>query len=222
MKTHTVSLLLVLTALAISSIAQSKDNCSSTVAALEGRIEGQRRMLSDWAGLNRYGSENTELPRTTPTENRVIFFGDEITELWGASPRAFFPGKTYLNRGIAGQTTAQMLVRFRQDVLLLKPKAVVIQAGTNDIASLNGPMTQAMTAENISSMVELARVNGVRVILASILPVCDCVTKQTTLRPHGKIIGINAWLKEYAAQNDVVYLDYWPLVKQSPAAPDRS
>jgi lysophospholipase L1-like esterase len=102
-----------------------------------------------------------------------------------------------------------MLVRFRQDVILLKPKAVVIQAGTNDIASLNGPMTQAMTAENISSMVELARVNGVRVILASILPVCDCVTKQTTLRPHGKIIGINAWLKEYAAQNDVVYLDYY-------------
>jgi lysophospholipase L1-like esterase len=189
--------------------AQSKTDCTATVAALEQRLAAQRHLLVDWAGLIRYGSENTELPRPAPGEDRVIFLGDEITEFWGSGKTKFFPGKPYLNRGIKGQTTPQMLVRFRQDVIVLKPKVVVILAGTNDLASVTGPITQRMMAENVMSMVELARANGIRVVLASLTPVCDCYTKQTAHRPHGKIMGINEWLKEYAAESGSVYLDYY-------------
>ena len=114
-----------------------------------------------------------------------------------------------MNRGIKGQTTPQMLVRFRQDVIALKPKVVVILAGTNDLASVTGPITQGTMAENVMSIVELAKANGIRVVLASLTPVCDCFTKQTLLRPQGKIIGINGWLKDYAAASNSVYLDYY-------------
>jgi lysophospholipase L1-like esterase len=189
--------------------AHSPQDCASVSAALEQRLEAQRRLLSDWAGLIRYGSENTELPRPVAGEDRVVFLGDEITEYWERGKAKFFPGKPYLNRGIESQTTPQMLVRFRQDVIALKPKVVVILAGMNDIASLVGPITQGMFAENIMSIVELAKANGIRVVLASLTPVCDCYTKQTLLRPQGKIIGINGWLKEYAATSGSVYLDYY-------------
>jgi lysophospholipase L1-like esterase len=164
-----------------------------------------RRLLIDWAGLTRYGSENTELPAPKPGENRVIFLGDQIIENW----RPFFPGRPYVNRGIANQTSPQMLVRFRQDVISLKPKAVLIETGTNDLASVTGPATEKMIAENVISMVELAKFNGIRVILASVTPVCDCYTNQTARRPQGKIIGLNGWIKEYAAQSGSVYLDYY-------------
>jgi len=188
---------------------QSKPDCASTVEALEQRLEAQRRLLADWAGLIRYGSENTELPRPVPDEARVVFLGDEITENWGRGSAKFFPGKPYLNRGIKGQTTPQMLVRFRQDVIKLNPKVVVILAGTNDIASFYEPITQGMTAENIMSIVELAKANNIRVVLCSLTPINDYHAKQSSLRPFGKIIGINGWLKEYAAQSGSVYLDYY-------------
>jgi len=190
------------------AVPQSHD-CATVTAALERRLDEQRRMLADWAGLIRYGSVNTELPRPLAAENRVVFLGDEITEYWGRGSSKFFDGKPYLNRGINGQTTPQMLVRFRQDVIALKPKVVVILAGANDIASVAGPITQAMMAENFMSMVELARANGIRVVLASVTPVCDCDTKQTTLRPQGKILGANGWLKEYARESGSIYLDYY-------------
>jgi len=164
-----------------------------------------RDLLLDWAGLTVYGSENAELRTPKPAEDRVVFLGDQITERWSG----FFPGKPYLNRGIADQTTPQMLVRFRQDVISLKPKVVVIQAGTNDIASLTGPSTEGMIAENFMSMVELAKVNGIRVVLASVTPVCDCFTNQTARRPQGKIIGLNGWIKDYASRSGSVYLDYY-------------
>jgi len=209
MKTWVIKILPGIVVLGCLVAAQSKPDCASVTAALEQRLEAQRHLLSDWAGLIRYGSENTELPRPAPGEDRVVFLGDEITERWGQGNAKFFPGKPYLNRGIKGQTTPQMLVRFRQDVIALKPKVVVILAGANDLASVTGPITQAMFAENIMSIVELARVNGIRVVLASLTPVCDCFTKQTILRPHGKIIGINGWLKEYAAASGSVYLDYY-------------
>src|SRR5690349_12170116 len=169
---------------------------------LAGCLSAQSK---DWAGLNRYGSDNTELPAPKPGENRVVFLGDQITEKW--SP--FFPGKPYLNRGIADQTSAQMLVRFRQDVIALKPKVVVINAGLNDITGQFGPGTEAVIAENITSMVELAKVNGIRVVLASVTPVCDCTVSQTFRRPPGKLLGLNRWLKSYAAQTGSVYLDYF-------------
>src|SRR5215470_15041781 len=160
MKIWVVKILLGLAVLSCLVSAQSPRDCASVTAALEERLEAQRRLLADWAGLIRYGSENTELPAPKPDEDRVVFLGDEITENWGRGSARFFPGRPYLNRGIAGQTSPQMLVRFRQDVIALKPKVVVIMAGMNDIASLKGPITQAMFAENIMSIVELAKANN--------------------------------------------------------------
>ena len=164
-----------------------------------------RDLLLDWAGLTVYGSENAEIRAPKPGQDRVVFLGDQITRRW----TGFFHGKPYLNRGIDNQTSPQMLVRFRQDVISLKPKVVVIQAGTNDIASVTGPSTEGMIAENFMSMVELAKFNGIRVVLASATPVCDCFTNQTARRPQGKIIGLNGWIKDYAARSGSVYLDYY-------------
>jgi lysophospholipase L1-like esterase len=194
-------LLLLTCFLTCSAKAQTADPSAQTVYT--------RHLLIDWAGLTHYGSENAELRPPKPGEDRVVFLGDQITEQWGAGDGRFFPGKHYLNRGIRSQTTPQMLVRFRQDVISLKPKVVVILAGTNDIASYTGPSTEGMIAENITSMVELAKVNGIRVVLASVTPVCDCFKNQTALRPQGKIIGLNGWIKDYAARSGSVYLDYY-------------
>lgn len=189
--------------------ARTPQDCATALTALEQQIEAQRHLLWDWAGLIRYGSENTEQPQPKPGENRVVFLGDDITERWGQGKTPFFPGKPYFNRGISRQTTPQMLVRFRQDVIKLKPKVVVLLAGTNDLASYTGPITQAMFAENVMSIVELAQANHIRVVLASLTPICDCYQKQSLLRPFGKIIGLNGWLKEYAAESGAVYLDYY-------------
>jgi lysophospholipase L1-like esterase len=172
---------------------------------LSAQPPGLHKLLNDWAGLTRYGSDNAELRAPEAGENRVIFLGDQVTESWSD----FFPGKPYLNRGIADQTTPQMLVRFRQDVIELQPKVVVIEAGTNDLASVTGPSTEGMMAENFMSMVELAKAHGIRVILASVLPVCDCYKNQTALRPQGKIIGLNGWIKDYAEKSGSVFLNYY-------------
>lgn len=209
MKTQLIQIVLGLVLLGGLAAARSPQNCAATIEALEQRVEAQRRMLADWAGLIRYGSENAELPRVKPDEARVVFLGDEITERWGGSKAGFFPGKPYLNRGIAGQTTPQMLVRFRQDVIKLKPKVVVILAGMNDIASFYEPITQAMTAENVASIVELAKANNIRVVLCSLTPINDVHRKQSLVRPFGKIIGINGWLRQYAAESGSIYLDYY-------------
>src|SRR5260370_35399536 len=131
-----------------------------------------RHLLTDWGGLTRYGSENTELRAPVPGENRVVFIGDEITEMW-ASGKAFFPGKPYVNRGIGGQTTPHSLVRFRQDVISRKPKVVVILAGANDLAGISGPATEGTMAANFMSMMDLAQAHGIRLMLASVTPVCD-------------------------------------------------
>ncbi len=163
------------------------------------------RLLMDWAGLTHYGSENAELRPPKPGEDRVVFLGDDLTARW----TPFFPGKPYLNRGIERQTSPQMLVRFRQDVIALKPKVVIIQAGSNDLAGYTGPATEGMISENIMSMVELAKVNGIRVVLASVTPVCDCFSNQTARRPQGKIIGLNGWIKGYASQSGSVHLDWY-------------
>jgi len=192
----------------------SRGSAASAALVLTGVMLAQtpgtndhHRLLTDWAGLTRYGSEDAEVRPPKAGENRVVFLGDDITERWGDAD--FFPGKPYLNRGIGGQTSAQMLVRFRQDVIALKPKVVIIQAGMNDLASLVGPVTQGMMAENFMSMVELAKFNGIRVVLASVTPVSDAYKNQTSLRPQGKIIGLNGWIKEYAVESGSVYLDLY-------------
>ena len=168
---------------------------------LEKTVETQRRLLKDWGGLLRYGSEDSELPAPKTNETRVIFLGDEVTLNWPE----FFPGKPYLNRGIEHQTSAQMLIRFQQDVIALKPKVVVIQAGFNDIV-VN---TLGVSADNYYSMVQLAKANGIKVVIASLTPVSDFYKKQTGMRPVGKIIGMNGWLSEYAATAGAVYLNYY-------------
>jgi len=155
----------------------------------------------DWAGLTRYGSDNAELRAPKAGEDRVVFIGDQVTERWAG----FFPGKPYLNRGIARQTSAQMLVRFHQDVVALRPKVVVIQAGVNDLLGA----TEGVIADNYLSMMDIAKANGIRVVLASVTPVCDCYTKQTGMRPQGKIISLNGWIRDYAARSGAVYLDYY-------------
>ena len=176
---------------------------------LQQRLEAYQHLLSDWAGLTRYGSEDSEIPPPKPGEERIVFLGDQITEHWTRLGGRFFPGKPYFNRGIDGQTTGQMLVRFRQDVIALKPKVVIIQAGSNDIAGASGPGTKGMLSDNLLSMIDLARANGIRVVLASITPVCDCSTNQTALRSQARIADFNAVIKAHAADTGAIYLDYY-------------
>ncbi|MDR6671826.1 SGNH/GDSL hydrolase family protein [Xanthomonas sp. 1678] len=169
--------------------------------------ELQRRLL-DWAQLDRYRADNAALAPPAAGERRVVFYGDSITDMWGRSEGTrFFPGKPYVNRGISGQTTAQMLVRFRQDVIDLKPAAVVILAGTNDLAGNTGLSTQRMIEDNLRSMAELAQANHIKLVLASVLPVSDYPWRPG-LQPAEKIGALNAWIKQYAESHGAVYLDY--------------
>ena len=173
------------------------------------------RILNDWPYLAKYREADKELGPAAPEEARVVFMGDSITEGWGEKATAtspgrseFFPGKPYVNRGISGQTTPQMLVRFRQDVIDLKPKVVVLLAGTNDIAENTGKTSLEAIEDNIASMSELARANGIRVVLCSVLPASD-FSWRPGLMPAPKIKALNAWIKEYAAKNGFVYVDYY-------------
>jgi lysophospholipase L1-like esterase len=165
--------------------------------------------VKEFANIARYQAENAQLAPPAAGENRVVFMGDSITDGWGRKYGTFFPGKPYVNRGIGGQTTPQMLIRFRPDVIALKPKVVVILAGTNDIAGNTGPSTLEMIEDNLTSMAELAKANGIKVVFSSVMPVCDYIKTQTVRRPPEQIIALNAWIKDYAAKNGLVYLDYY-------------
>lgn len=162
----------------------------------------------DWANLEMFREANSKLTVPTEEENRVVFMGNSITIGWLNTRPEFFANKPYINRGISGQTTPQMLVRFRQDVIDLKPKVVVILAGTNDIAGNTGPSTIKMIADNIFSMAELAKANGIKVIISSTLPAFDYPWKPG-LEPAEKIVTLNQLLKTYAELNDIVYVDYF-------------
>lgn len=178
-------------------------------AKLQAQLAKDERTLQDWANLGRYRKDNSLLPIPEAGKDRVVFMGDSITDAWGRSLGTFFPDKPYVNRGISGQTTPQMLIRFRPDVLALKPKAVVILAGTNDIAGNTGPATIEEIEGNLESMSQLAMANNIKVVLASVMPVCDYIKPQTARRPPEKIVALNAWIKEYCMQNHLVYLDYY-------------
>jgi acyl-CoA thioesterase I len=191
----------------VATAAVQSEGAASRADAVDQKLAVYKQLLTDWAGLTRYGSENSELGAPRPGEDRVVFFGDDATELWSGA--GFFPGKPYLNRGIRGQNSGQMLVRFRQDVIGLKPKVVVIHAGTNDLARLLGPGTRGTFADNVMSMTELAKANGIAVVLASLLPVCDCFTDQTSRRSPIRLGDFNEWLQEYAKASGSVYLDYF-------------
>ena len=165
------------------------------------------RLHKDWAYLERYRQANTSLAAPAPGENRVVFYGNSITEGWAKYFDSEFPGKPYIGRGISGQTTPQMLVRFRQDVVALHPRAVVILAGTNDIAGNTGPSSVEMIEDNIASMAEIAKANDIRVVLSSVLPVYDYPWRKG-LEPAPKIVALNAWMRSYAASHGATYLDY--------------
>ena len=195
-----MTLAVAVTVVAVPARAQTPEQLA------ERRRIQEERLHNDWAYLERYRQANTELLALRDT-NRVVFMGNSITEVWARHFPTMFPGKPYVGRGISGQTTPQMLVRFRPDVIALRPKVVVILAGTNDLAGNTGPMTLEMIQDNLASMVELAKANGIRVVLSSVLPVYDYPWKRG-LEPAGKIVALNAWIKDYATRNGVVYLDY--------------
>lgn len=172
------------------------------------QMEAMQKKLDDWPQLNRYRDANAALPAPAAGEKRVVFYGDSITDAWARHEQVFFPGKGYIGRGISGQTTPQMLVRFQQDVVHLKPAVVVILAGTNDIAGNTGPSTPEMIEDNFESMAAIARANNIRMVIASILP-ADHYKWRPEVRPAGRIREMNERLKLLCAREGLVYLDYY-------------
>lgn len=172
------------------------------------QVEQMQAKLDDWAQLNRYRAADAVLQPPASGEQRVVFYGDSITDAWGRVRGVFFPGKPYVNRGISGQTTPQMLVRFQQDVVHLHPAAVVILAGTNDVAGNTGPETPEMIEDNFRSMAAIAHQNHFKVVLASILPAIAYPWKPG-VQPADEIRRLNDWLKDFSQRDGDVYLDYY-------------
>jgi lysophospholipase L1-like esterase len=168
----------------------------------------EERFHNDWANLNRFRFENTKIGLPAADEKRVVFMGNSITEGWSRTDSAFFAGKPYVNRGISGQTTPQMLIRFRPDAVNLKPSVIVILAGINDIAGNTGPSTLEMIEDNLASMVDLAKTNGIPVVLSSVLPAFDFPWRPG-MQPAEKVVKLNIWIKKYAENNGCIYLDYF-------------
>jgi lysophospholipase L1-like esterase len=164
--------------------------------------------LQDWNQLGRYYADNQRLLQSPPEPGRVVFMGDSITDGWKLAQ--YFAGKPYVNRGISGQTTPQMLVRMFPDVIALKPAAMIVLAGTNDIAANTGPSTLQMVEDNLQAMTELAQAHGIKVILCSLTPVSDYTARRQTVgRPPADILKLNAWMKSYAASANAIFADYY-------------
>ena len=175
--------------------------------------EHDQQLLANFPGQTRYKDADAKVPAPAPGENRVVFMGDSITDGWHIEgPEGSFPGKPYINRGISGQTTPQMVLRFHQDVIALQPKVVVILAGTNDVAGNTGPETLEQVEDNLAAMAEMATANHIHVVLCSVLPAFDYPWKPG-LTPAPKILAINTWMKAYAAEKGFVYVDYHSAMK---------
>ena len=208
-----ICILFSLTLFVLPIFSQQTKECETAIK----RLAETETMLNDWAQLNRYKNANAAVIPPVKGETRVVFIGDSITDIWDEKGfGGFFPGKPYINRGIGGQTTSQMLLRFHADVIDNRPSVVVLLAGTNDISGNTGPMSLKQTGDNISAMSEFARAHRIRVVLSSVLPVSDSVRKengefyiQTRSRPPSKIKEMNEWLKAFAERNGYTYLDYY-------------
>jgi len=207
--------LTLLLSISVTAFGQaSQQQANSAVESIRS-LEHYREMMiptfmNDFGQLGRYREANAALSAPKPGEKRVIFFGDSITDGWHLDQ--YFPGKGYINRGISGQITSQMLVRFQQDVVELRPDAVVILAGTNDIAGNTGPIALPDIEANFASMAELAKTNGVKMIVSSVTPVHNYTPQAQNFflqRDPAKILALNVWLKDYCAKNGLVYLDYF-------------
>ena len=204
------SLLLSLLLLTTGASAQLVEdfNPPKTNCCLQGTAQSLADQLQDWNQLGRYHAANEALKKEPISAGRVVFFGDSITDGWKLE--TYFPGKPYVNRGIGGQTTAQMLVRMFPDVINLKPAALILLAGTNDIARNNGPQTIDQIAQNIQAITELAQLHRIKVILCGLLPVSDYTArKQLPRRPPADILKLNAWIRDYAARAKAIYCDYF-------------
>jgi lysophospholipase L1-like esterase len=201
--------------ISVSALGQPMQQQTNSAVESVRSLEHYREMMiptymSDFGQLARYREANAALAAPKPGEKRVVFFGDSITDGWHLDQ--YFPGKGYINRGIGGQTTSQMLVRFQQDVIDLRPAMVVILAGTNDIAGNTGPISLPDIEANFTSMAELARANGVRMIVSSVTPVHNYTPQAQNFffqRDPSKILALNSWLKDYCTSNELIYLDYF-------------
>jgi lysophospholipase L1-like esterase len=222
MRNLKLAIVLLLFTFSVSRIAIAQDvkNTDSTEMkkAVEKKLQEKKAyeewLKLDWPNLKRFRNDNEKLGLPKADEKRVVFMGNSITEGWINIHPEFFSGRPYINRGIGGQTTPQMLIRFRPDVINLKAKVVVILAGTNDIAGNTGPSTLEMIEDNLASMADLAKTNGIKVILCSILPAYDYPWKPG-LKPYEKIVVVNAWMKEYASKHGMIYLDYYSAMVDS-------
>ncbi len=205
--------ILIALAAASASLAQLVDEYHPPRAncCLQFSAQGLADQLQDWNQLGRYHADNEKLKAQSPVAGRVVFLGDSITDGWKLQQS--FPGKPYVNRGISGQTTPQMLVRMFPDVIKLQPSAMILLAGTNDVARNTGPATLAQIADNIQAITELAQAHGIKVILSSVLPVSDYTArKQIDKRPPADILKLNDWLRAYAAKVNAIYADYFKAV----------
>ena len=187
----------------VEQFAPPRANC-----CLPATARSLADQLQDWNQLGRYYADNQSLQQLPPDPGRVVFLGDSITDGWMLAQ--YFPGKPYVNRGIGGQTTPQMLVRLFPDVIALQPAALLVFAGTNDIAGNTGPSTLTMIEDNLQAIAELAQAHGIKVILCSVTPVSDYTARrQTPERPPSDILKLNAWMREYAARANAVFADYY-------------
>lgn len=179
-----------------------------SIKAQNDSVKDELNQTNDWPNLRRYRSENSKLTAPSANENRVVFMGNSITDGWINARPEFFSKNNYIDRGISGQTTPQMLIRFRQDVIDLHPKAVVILAGINDIAGNTGPSSLEMIEDNLASMAQLAKANGIKVVMCSVLPAYSFPWRPG-IDPVQKIVDLNKWIKDFAQKNNFVYVDYY-------------
>ena len=187
--------------------AQSVDASATRTSACE--VPNPKKTISEWSDLARYQEDNAMLESPTSGQKRVVFFGSSSIDNWGRRfDSMFFPGKPYINRGISGETTPQMVLRFQRDVVALKPAAIVFLGGTNDIAGNTGPMTLDLTEDNIRTMASIAEANGIKMILASQLPVTVFPWRKC-MRPAADLLALTAWEKNFAAEHRLGFVDFY-------------